>query len=105
MNKQPFLSAIVMACGKGRRFGGNKLTALLGGKALIRYTLDALPAHRFAQSAVIGLILVKFFNLQLRFIYHYISKHLYWTFLQISCRWNGAGTSVFPVPSHCLIIL
>ena len=53
MNKQPFLSAIVMACGKGRRFGGNKLTTLLDGKALIRYTLDALPAHRFGEILVV----------------------------------------------------
>ena len=53
MEKQPFLSAIVMACGKGRRFGGNKLTALLGPKELICYTLDALPAHRFGEILVV----------------------------------------------------
>lgn len=42
-----FLSAIVMACGKGERFGSNKLMAKLKGKELIRYTLDALPAELF----------------------------------------------------------
>ena len=42
-----FLSAIVMACGKGERFGSNKLMAKLKGKELIRYTLDGLPAELF----------------------------------------------------------
>ena len=48
-----FLSAIVMACGKGERFGSNKLMAKLKGKELIRYTLDALPAELFSEILVV----------------------------------------------------
>ena len=42
-----------MACGKGERFGSNKLMAELKGKELIRYTLDALPAELFSEILVV----------------------------------------------------
>lgn len=42
-----------MACGKGERFGSNKLMAKLKGKELIRYTLDALPAELFSEILVV----------------------------------------------------
>ena len=37
------IGCVVMAAGNGRRFGENKLTALVNGKPLIRHALDAVP--------------------------------------------------------------
>ncbi len=38
------VGCVVLAAGKGERFGGNKLTASLGGRTLIRRALETLPA-------------------------------------------------------------
>ena len=39
------LGCVVMAAGRGVRFGGEKLLAELRGKPLLYYTLAALPPH------------------------------------------------------------
>ena len=49
----PSLSCVVMAAGKSRRFGGNKLLAQLGGKAVLEHTLDALPMECFRRVTVV----------------------------------------------------
>lgn len=41
------LSVIVLAAGQGKRFGGDKLRADLGGKVVIAYVLDHLRAFDF----------------------------------------------------------
>ena len=50
---RPSLGCAVMAAGQSRRFGGNKLLAQLGGKAVLEHTLDALPVECFQRIAVI----------------------------------------------------
>jgi molybdenum cofactor cytidylyltransferase len=40
----PAIAAIVLAAGKGTRMGGAKMTALLGGKPLVRHAHDAVAA-------------------------------------------------------------
>jgi molybdenum cofactor cytidylyltransferase len=40
----PQVAAIVLAAGKGTRMGGGKMTARLGGKALVRYPHEAVAA-------------------------------------------------------------
>ena len=47
------LGCAVLAAGRARRFGGNKLLAQLGGKAVLEHTLDALPVECFQRIAVI----------------------------------------------------
>ncbi len=42
-----------MAAGQSRRFGKNKLLALLDGKPVLAYMLDALPRKRFSRLAVV----------------------------------------------------
>ena len=44
---------MVLAAGSARRFGGNKLAATVGGTALIRRALSAVPAERFSRVAVV----------------------------------------------------
>lgn len=49
------IGCVVMAAGKGRRFGGNKLLAPLAGKPVLRHVLDALPREELARvTAVAG---------------------------------------------------
>ena len=47
------LGCVVMAAGNARRFGDNKLAAQLGGRSLIRRTLEAVPADLFDAVAVV----------------------------------------------------
>ncbi len=44
----PNVAAIVLAAGRGTRMGGAKMTALLGGKPLVRYPHEAASASRAA---------------------------------------------------------
>ena len=48
-NRAPRMGCVVLAAGKGQRFGGNKLLAPLGGKPLLAHTLAALPRQRLAR--------------------------------------------------------
>ena len=48
------LGCLVMAAGRGRRFGGNKLAAELDGKTLIRRALEAVPGARFSAVTVVS---------------------------------------------------
>ncbi len=43
------IGCVVMAAGKGRRFGANKLLAPLEGRPLLEHVLDTLPKERFAK--------------------------------------------------------
>ncbi|MDE7221513.1 MAG: nucleotidyltransferase family protein [Oscillospiraceae bacterium] len=47
------IGCIVMAAGDARRFGENKLAVDFGGKPLILWALEAVPAERFAAVAVV----------------------------------------------------
>ena len=47
------LGCVVMAAGDARRFGENKLAAVLDGKMLIRRALEAVPAEEFDTVAVV----------------------------------------------------
>lgn len=47
------IGCVVMAAGDARRFGENKLAAVLDGKTLIRRALEAVPAEEFCQVAVV----------------------------------------------------
>ena len=49
----PSLGCVVLAAGRARRFGGNKLLAKLGGQAVLAHTLDALPVECFQRIAVV----------------------------------------------------
>ena len=48
------IGCVVMAAGSGRRFGGDKLSALVGGKSLLRRALEAVPADRCSAVAVVA---------------------------------------------------
>lgn len=48
----PRVGCILMASGLGRRFGGNKLFALSGGRPLYERALSALPASLFVRAVV-----------------------------------------------------
>ena len=49
------LGCVVLAAGKSRRFGGNKLLAQLGDRPVLAHVLDSLPRERFARlSAVVS---------------------------------------------------
>ena len=50
---RPVLGCVVLAAGKSRRFGGNKLLAELGGKAVLSRTLAALPRECFDRIVVV----------------------------------------------------
>ena len=50
----PRVSAVLLASGLGRRFGGNKLLADFEGRSLFRYAFSALPASLFRQAAVVS---------------------------------------------------
>ncbi len=52
-NEQLTVGCVVLAAGSGERFGGNKLTAELGGKTLIRRALEAVPTDRIGRVAVV----------------------------------------------------
>ena len=47
------IGCVVMAAGDARRFGENKLAAVLDGKTLIRRALEAVPAEEFFRVAVV----------------------------------------------------
>jgi molybdenum cofactor cytidylyltransferase len=47
------ISAIVLAAGEGRRFGSTKPLALLAGKPLVRYVIDALIGGGVARVVVV----------------------------------------------------
>lgn len=47
------IGCVVMAAGDARRFGENKLAAVLDGKMLIRHALEAVPAEEFSTVAVV----------------------------------------------------
>lgn len=48
------IGCVVMASGGGARFGGNKLTAELDGRSLIRRALEAVPEAMFQTVAVVS---------------------------------------------------
>ena len=47
------LGCAVLAAGRARRFGGNKLLAQLGGRAVLERALDALPVECFGRIVVV----------------------------------------------------
>ena len=47
------IGCVVMAAGNARRFGGDKLAAPVGGKALLRRALEAVPAEAYCTIAVV----------------------------------------------------
>ena len=53
MEKQLKLGCVVMAAGNARRFGENKLAAVLQGRSLILRTLEAIPAEVFHRVVVV----------------------------------------------------
>lgn len=52
-DKELRIGCVVMAAGDARRFGENKLAEEVGGKSLIRRTLEAVPADRFSAVVVV----------------------------------------------------
>jgi len=48
------LGCVLMASGFGKRFGGNKLLAIVKGKSLIRRTMEVLPPSLFERAAVVS---------------------------------------------------
>ena len=52
MEKQ--VSCIILAAGLGKRFGGEKLFAQIGGSPLIAWALNTIPAEAFRQVAVVS---------------------------------------------------
>lgn len=53
MQKTPSVGCLVMAAGNARRFGDNKLAALVEGKTLIERALDAVPKELFTRVVVV----------------------------------------------------
>ncbi len=49
----PSIGCVVMAAGNSIRFGANKLEALVNGKTLVEYALDALPVSRLQETIVV----------------------------------------------------
>lgn len=47
------IGCVVMAAGNASRFGENKLARTFGGKPLIQWALEAVPAEMFTQIAVV----------------------------------------------------
>lgn len=47
------VGCLIMAAGSGKRFGGGKLTAELGGRTLIRRTFEAVPEGVFSRVLVV----------------------------------------------------
>ncbi|MPM20168.1 Nicotine blue oxidoreductase [bioreactor metagenome] len=48
------LGCVLMASGFGKRFGGNKLLAVVEGKTLLRRTMEAIPPSLFDRAAVVS---------------------------------------------------
>lgn len=48
------LGCVVLAAGNAVRFGGDKLSAVLGGRTLLERALDAVPAEEFSRVVVIA---------------------------------------------------
>lgn len=48
------LGCVVLAAGKGRRFGDNKLLQTLGDRPVLEHVLVALPRERFARIVVVA---------------------------------------------------
>ena len=49
----PRLGCVILAAGNARRFGSNKLLTPLGGKPLLEWALEAVPAGAFQQVVVV----------------------------------------------------
>lgn len=52
-SKKIRLGCVVMAAGNARRFGENKLSAVIGGRSLMERTLDAVPCKLFEKVIVV----------------------------------------------------
>ena len=48
------IGCVVMAAGQSRRFGGDKLGAVLEGETLLERALEAVPAEEFCRVVVVG---------------------------------------------------
>ena len=48
------IGCVVMAAGRSRRFGGDKLSAVLDGETLLERALEAVPAEEFCRVVVVG---------------------------------------------------
>lgn len=48
------IGCVVMAAGQSRRFGGDKLRAVLEGETLLERALEAVPAEEFCRVVVVG---------------------------------------------------
>ena len=48
------IGCVVMAAGQSRRFGGDKLRAVLEGETLLEWALEAVPAEEFCRVVVVG---------------------------------------------------
>lgn len=53
MKQTPSIGCLVMAAGNAKRFGDNKLAAIVDGKTLIERALDAVPKKLFARVVVV----------------------------------------------------
>lgn len=53
MQKNLSVGCLVMAAGNARRFGDNKLAAMVHGKTLIKRALDAIPQEGFSRVVVV----------------------------------------------------
>lgn len=47
------IGCVIMAAGRGQRFGGNKLLAPLAGRPVLLHVLDALPREKLARLAAV----------------------------------------------------
>ena len=52
-DRKDAVGCVLLAAGNARRFGKNKLTALIGGRTMIQRAMDAIPADRLAAVCVV----------------------------------------------------